>query len=318
MKNSKIWGFLSRFTIVYLVIYTLIGIIFVNLQNVLPAGGRVALDFFQPYNVDLRGILAQIIIGMIVALILYPFYEIIVKGNLGWLYLFAALWGIAILGSLEPRPGSIEGMLYTEITFGEHALVLVAGAVQMLIFALLFLRWERARAGLMEKREIGFIKTNLLDKTSAKTKRGYVSRFTILHVIIYMIVGSIFYEVSGYQEALETMEYFEIWRNLENIYMPFVILGGQVLRGGILALLLYPFYRFFMQNKRGWLMLFGLLFGLKVLFISVSIPATYGDLTQQLQDSFVGLPEIIVQTLLFAYLFFVWERRRITRVAPLN
>ncbi|UMZ74376.1 hypothetical protein [Natranaerofaba carboxydovora] len=95
--------------------------------------------------------------------------------------------------------------------------------------------------------------------------------------------------------------------------MPFVILGGQILRGGILALLLYPFYRYFIQNKRGWLMLFGLLLGLKVLFISISIPATYGELTQQLQDSFVGLPEIFVQTLLFAYVFFVWERRRINK-----
>ncbi|WP_241078376.1 hypothetical protein [Natranaerofaba carboxydovora] len=167
------------------------------MQNALPATGRVSLDFFQPYSVGLRGILAQIIIGMIVALVLYPFYEIIVKGNYGWLYLFAALWGIAILGSLEPRPGSIEGMLYTEITFGEHALVLAAGAVQMLIFALLFLRWERSSVGFMEKSEIGIIKT--FDKSTSKTIRGYVGRFTIFHVIIYMLVGGIFYEISGYQ-----------------------------------------------------------------------------------------------------------------------
>ena len=43
-----------------------------SLQNALPATGRVALDFYQSYNVDLRGILAQIIIGLIVALVLYP------------------------------------------------------------------------------------------------------------------------------------------------------------------------------------------------------------------------------------------------------
>ena len=311
MKKSKIWGFLARLTIVYGIVYTLVGVAFVSLQNALPAPRRVALDFFQPYNVDLRGILAQIIVGLIVALVLYPFYDIIVKDKRGWRNLFAALWGVAILGSLEPRPGAIEGMLYTEITFLEHALVLGAGAVQMLIFALLFLAWERLSAGLTKRDISGHVEVYPQEKRDAKTIRGYIGRFTLLHVIVYMIVGIVFYEISGYQEAIETMEYFQLWRDLENIFMPFLILGGQILRGGILALLLYPFYRVFIQNKRGWLMFFGLLLGLKVLFISVTIPATYGELIQQLQDSIMGLPEIIVQTLLFACLFFVWERRRI-------
>ena len=165
--------------------------------------------------------------------------------------------------------------------------------------------------GLTERGISGHGEAHPQEKRDPKTIRGYTGRFTLIHVIIYMIVGIVFYEISGYQEAIETMEYFQLWRDLENIFMPFLILGGQILRGGILALLLYPFYRVFIQNKRGWLMFFGLLLGLKVLFISVTIPATYGELIQQLQDSVMGLPEIIVQTLLFACLFFVWERRRV-------
>src|SRR5690554_1470331 len=124
MENKNIWGFVGRFTAVYVIIYTVTAMVFLHMQNALPAVGRVGLDLFQPYSIDFRGILAQIIIGALIALVLYPFYEVIVKEKSGWLVLFAALWGIGILGSLEPRPGSIEGMLYTEITLIEHILVL--------------------------------------------------------------------------------------------------------------------------------------------------------------------------------------------------
>ncbi|MFO8060393.1 MAG: hypothetical protein R6U70_07050 [Bacillota bacterium] len=56
--------------------------------------------------------------------------------------LFGALWGLALLGSIQPMPGSLEGMIYTTTTFAEHALVLVAAGVQVAAFCWLFLRWE--------------------------------------------------------------------------------------------------------------------------------------------------------------------------------
>jgi hypothetical protein len=78
----------------------------------------------------------------IMALVLYPFYRIIVRDKDGLIVLFGALWGLAILGSLEPPPGTIEGMIYTETTAVEHLLVLAAGAVQVMVFCRLFLKWE--------------------------------------------------------------------------------------------------------------------------------------------------------------------------------
>lgn len=82
--------------------------------------------------------------GVVLAFVLYPFYDCIVKGNHGGLILFGALWGLAILGSLEPLPGSIEGLIYTETTLVEHFMVLIAGAVQVMLFSWLFLRWEHS------------------------------------------------------------------------------------------------------------------------------------------------------------------------------
>ncbi len=109
MKNN-IWGFMGRFTLSYVVIYTFIAIVFLNIQNALPASGRVGLDFFQPYSISITGTLEQAIIAAIMALVLYPFYNTLVRGKRGWLVILVALWGVALLGSLHPKPGTIEGM----------------------------------------------------------------------------------------------------------------------------------------------------------------------------------------------------------------
>ncbi len=316
--SNKIWGFVGRFTLLYAVTYTAIAIVFLNIQSALPASGRVGLDYFEPYSVSLTGTLAQVIIGAVIALVLYPFYDNIVKGERGWLILFAALWGVVLLGSLHPKPGTIEGMLYTEITSAEHFLVIAAGAVQVLLFAWLFLRWERWSAGAREDGDSTTAETSKPEESASKRIRGYVGRYTLLHLPIYIVVGVLFYEISGYEEALATMEEFALWRPLENIVMPFVILFGQIIRGAILALLLYPFYNTYIRKQHGWLLLFGLLFGLKVLASVISVPETADLFMQGLQDMKTGMPEITAQTLLFAWLFFIWERKRNKKAAKGN
>jgi hypothetical protein len=308
--NSNIFGFLGRFTLLHVIVYTVMATIFLNIQRLLPVAKRTALDFFQPYQFDVTGIITQIIIGAVMALVLYPFYDIIVKKERGWLILLAALWGIALLGSLEPKPGSIEGMIYTETTLLEHFLVIATGAIQSVLFSWLFLHWERGSASATEKGDSIIKDVPDIENSTSKNIRSYVGRYTLLHMIIYLIVGMVFYQVSGYEEALDTMEYFELWRDMENMTMPFVVLLGQIVRGGILALLLYPFYNTYMEKRHGWLLLFGLLFGLKVLATVIVVPSTLLEFAQALGESMAGLPEILVQTLVFAWLFFFWEKRR--------
>ncbi len=301
-RKNTIWKFVGRFVLLYTIVYTIVALIFVNIQRTLPAAGRVALDFFEPYSLSFNETLAQVIIGAVMALVLYPFSEMIIKGKRGWLILFAALWGVALLGSLEPKPGTIEGMIYTETTVVEHLLVLAAGAVQVLFFSWLLLRWEKWSAGISEI--TGRVTTEGLNI------RGYASRFTLLHLLVYLMVGALFYQISGYDEALATMEMFELWRPMDNMIMVSAVFFGQIVRGAILALLLLPFYSTYINKKRGWLLLFGLLFGLKVLATVISVPATSSEFIQGLHDSLTGLPEITTQTLIFASLFFIWERKK--------
>ena len=144
IKKRKFWSYLGRFILLHLVIYSIIGTGFLIFQNALPASERVALDFFQPYQpLSMMTILNQIIRGGVMGLILYPFYETIIRKQRGWIVIFGAMWGLGLLCSVEPVPGSIEGFIYTRTTIAEHLLVLFAGGIQQFLFSWFFFKWER-------------------------------------------------------------------------------------------------------------------------------------------------------------------------------
>lgn len=306
INEKNFWAYAGRFTLLYLLVYFAVGSLFLLLQSALPAESRVALDFFKPYNLDLAEPVTQALRGFFIALVLYPFYDLIVKGKRGFAILVCALWGVALLGNLEPKPGSIEGMIYTHTTLIEHTLVLAAGLIQVMFTSLIFISWERKSIGFADKLECRC--SGLLTETAThKWLRGYTLRYTLIHLFVYMIVGSIFYEISGYEEALATMEAFALWRDLESIGMVAAVFFGQIFRGAILALLLYPFYDTYLSGKLGWLKLFGLLFGLKVIPAMFAVPESF---MVMLQEAAVGLPEIIAQTFIFAVIFYAWEKRK--------
>ncbi len=141
--NNKLLGWSGRFLLVHLVTWAVIANLFLLLQDTLPEFSRIALDFFRPYRFGWRAILSEAIRGIVMAVVLYPFYDLIIKESRGGLILFGALWGLAVFGSIEPMPGSFEGIVYTKTTFAEHLMVLAAAAVQVLLFSTLFLRWEK-------------------------------------------------------------------------------------------------------------------------------------------------------------------------------
>lgn len=302
--SKNLWSYLGKFTLTYVITISLMAFIFVGIQGLISPAGRVALDFFEPYKLGLGETLIVALRGIVIALVLYPFYNLIVKGKHGMWLLFAAIWGLVLFASMEPKPGTIEGMIYTETSLLEHLAVLFAGAVQVLAFAWLFLKWEKRSD---DNRESGVKKTDTKLKSMFIKEKGYYFRFTLLHIIVYIIVGSIFYQIAGYEEALATMDEFSLWRDLESLGMVAAVFLGQIARGVIIALLIVPFYNVFINKRCGWLLLFGLLFGLKVLVVIIVLP-TFPIVWA---EYIIGIPEITVQTLLFSLLFFAWERRKL-------
>jgi hypothetical protein len=314
-NTTPFWGYAGRFILLHVVLYAVVGGIFLYVQSLVPEARRIALDseYFSPYRVPgLVSLAAQASRGLILALIFYPFYPTITSSPRGGLALFGAMWGGAVFGSVEPIPGSLEGMIYTITTLPEHAAVLAATAIQTALFVHLFLRWESSGG------RIGNAPNSQTDAHAAPvSKRGHVLRFSLLHIITYWAVGSLFYQISDYQEAMASMEIFELYRPLENMVMVLGVFFGQIARGPLLALLLFPFLAVWVGKRHGWLLLFGLLFGLTALgspvFLHLAIVESVNaaSFSQFIESWAIGLPEIFTQMLVFSLLLFLWERRRI-------
>lgn len=140
---------------------------------------------------------------------------------------------------------------------------------------------------------------------------GYIGRFTTIHVITYVIAGIIFMNLQNYAGAFESSEQFANFRPLDS---PIVRASAlfQFLRGGFFALLLYPFYSTIVNNKYGWLMLFGVLWGFTFIGAVSATPGSIEGLIYTetpLSEHLIGVPEVTVQMLAFSYLFYIWERR---------
>lgn len=305
MKTQNLLKFVARFAIVHLLVHSVFAFVFVAIQNSLPEANRVALDLYEPYrSVGLVSYLGQLLRGIAFALVFFPFYTILFERNIGKIVLFSSMFGIALIGSVEPQPGSIEGIIYTLISFSEHAFVITTVALQMLVFVWLVFKVERKFSTQALRKEGKLV--------SFKATKGYLTRFVVVHLVTYWVVGSIFYQVAGYADALDSMEIFELWRPLENLPAVLLVFFGQIFRGAFLGILLYPFYELYIQKRNGWLLLFLLFIGLTALGSPIFLTEFIvfeGTFIEFLKELIIGIPEIVSQMLIFSVLFFLWQRK---------
>ena len=155
LLNSKIWGYVGRFSLVHTVTYVLVGVLFYYLQDYKSAFEHMqAFSNFRPIDSPIvrAGPLIQFLRGGLFAFILYPFYDVIVRGKRGWLKLFWVLWGLTLIGSVAATAGSIEGIIYTKVSLRDHLIGFPEVTFQMLIFSWLFVTWERKVDGKRETR----------------------------------------------------------------------------------------------------------------------------------------------------------------------
>ena len=87
----------------------------------------------------------QILRGALLALVIYPFREVIIRRKLGWLKLSALLFVLTSIGAVITGPGSIEGFLYTRFSFNPF-IGYPEIALQILAFSWLFCQWQEKRS----------------------------------------------------------------------------------------------------------------------------------------------------------------------------
>ena len=135
--------------------------------------------------------------------------------------------------------------------------------------------------------------------TNFKSILSWIARITLLHFVTYFAFGAIFFNVLDYGTLYADPDVAIFMRSTTD---PLVMAGPlfQFIRGPIIALALYPFRKVFMNTKRGWASLWGLLLALMVIAPAGAAPGTIEGLIYTkipIWFHVISLPEVILQTL---------------------
>jgi hypothetical protein len=146
-KGHKVfYGWLKRFTITHAVTYLLFGLIFMNLMGYEKTFNQNEYFVnFRPLDSPIvqAAVLFQLLRGAFFALILFPYRERMMKSGCGWLMLFSVIFGMTAIGTVNASPGSIEGLIYTNVSLRAHLVGMPEVICQALGFSVLFWLWEK-------------------------------------------------------------------------------------------------------------------------------------------------------------------------------
>ena len=141
--------------------------------------------------------------------------------------------------------------------------------------------------------------------------KAFAWRVISLHTLTYTLLGIAALLILDYRQAFETTELRYLMRPTTSSW---VAAGPawQLIRGFLFALVLYPFASLFIRKSNGVLLLWSLFLGLAILGTAGPSPGSlegvlYTKLPLKLH--LFGLPEGVLQTLLFSFGLVYWCRK---------
>jgi cytochrome c oxidase subunit IV len=146
--------------------------------------------------------------------------------------------------------------------------------------------------------------------TPAYNSAVFLLRVIIIHTLTYFIMGLIISNLFNYHEILEApvIRDFMIGYGSASVFWgPF----AQPIRGLIIGLVLMPFRTFLGGLKHGWLYLWLIFVGIGILSTPAAAPSSIEGLIYTrlpLWYHLIGLPEILIQTLVFSWLVHQYMR----------
>lgn len=149
-----------------------------------------------------------------------------------------------------------------------------------------------------------------MQTTPALRISTFVWRVTALHILTYFVVGLLAFTLLDYRSLYAQTELRHLMRPTSSAW---VAAGPvlQVIRGVVFGLVLWPVRDIIVEAKRGTLVLWALLVGLAVFGAAGPAPGSLEGFlftTVPWTVQLLGLPEVLVQTLLMAWLLGVWHR----------
>ncbi len=135
-------------------------------------------------------------------------------------------------------------------------------------------------------------------------------RVTACHIMTYFIAGISAMTLLRYDEFFAK----EIMSFMRPIDSPWVAAGVslQIIRGILFALVLWPVKDVFLKTNKGWLKLWLLFIGLAILGTAGPAPGSIEGIIYTripFLDHVRGLPEVVIQTLLFSVMLFYWYKK---------
>ena len=146
--------------------------------------------------------------------------------------------------------------------------------------------------------------------SSRTTLSSLVVKTIMVHTVTYFIAGVLAYTINDYQAAYAKppLSYF-MRPTTDRIVMAGALF--QPIRGIIFALAFYPLRSVIFEQRRGWLVLWWLLLALGVFS---TFGPTFGSVegliytTIPPRDQILGLWEVVLQSLLLAFVLYQWVK----------
>lgn len=150
--SSSFWGFLGRVVVAQVVTYFFMGVVAVLAgihiyahygANPDPLFTALQRPMESPWV--MAGPLFQVLRAAIFALALYSFRSVFLESKWGVIKLWGLFLALAIFAPAGEAPGSIEGVVYTNLPALFHLIYLPEIVIQTLAFSWLLVTWEHNR-----------------------------------------------------------------------------------------------------------------------------------------------------------------------------
>jgi len=146
INNLKLSQFIWRATACHLVTYFVAGILALILLHYKEL---FSTDIISVYMKPITspwvaiGPILNVTRGVLFGFVLWIFKDAILNDRIGWLKLWILFLGFAIFGTAGPAPGSIEGLIYSNLSIPYQLLALPETVFQTLLFSILFFQWNK-------------------------------------------------------------------------------------------------------------------------------------------------------------------------------
>lgn len=144
-----------------------------------------------------------------------------------------------------------------------------------------------------------------------KEFKTFFWRVLSTHTIAYFIAGIFALFFLNYTSKFSTGILGVLMRSTDS-WQVAIGPGLQIIRGAILALVLYPFKDKLLSTKCGWLKLILLIFGLSFFLTIGPVSGSFEGYIYtnfDIQTHLLGIPEALLYTGLFSGLLFLWYKK---------